>query len=135
MVGDNSSWILLAHGSRDPEWCKPFEAIEENIKKLLPQKHISLAFMEFCEPTLDDTIDQHVSRFPGPLTIEIIPLFFATGRHLREDVPCMLEGKQKSIPDHVQLILREPIGSQPSFIHYVSQMLLSYDHTEPSSSS
>ena len=45
--------ILLAHGSRDPSWAQPFEALAAALKEKHPGRRIELAFMELTEPSLD----------------------------------------------------------------------------------
>ncbi len=41
-----TSLILVAHGSKDPKWCKSFETLVETCHGM------PLAYMDFMEPSL-----------------------------------------------------------------------------------
>ncbi|MBB1488797.1 sirohydrochlorin chelatase [Oceanospirillum sediminis] len=101
--------ILLAHGSSDPEWQKPFEQLTRNIAGA--QSHpVALAYMELCQPSLESVIG---SIAPGTYeNVEIVPLFFAAGRHLRTDVPAQIEQLNKVRPD-LTITLHDPVGLHP----------------------
>ncbi|GAA3951407.1 CbiX/SirB N-terminal domain-containing protein [Allohahella marinimesophila] len=112
--------ILMAHGSRDPLWAQPFEALHEAVLKDLPAEHpTTLAYMELSEPTLDQAVASAVEA--GAKSIAILPLFFAAGRHLREDVPAMIQELEKQLP--VSLTLLPPVGSHPSFFNAVADII------------
>jgi sirohydrochlorin cobaltochelatase len=38
--------VLFAHGSRDPEWARPFERIAAILRERLPATAVGLAFLE-----------------------------------------------------------------------------------------
>ena len=38
--------VLFAHGARDPEWARPFEAIRDRIRTARPECPIDLAYLE-----------------------------------------------------------------------------------------
>lgn len=61
--------ILLAHGSRDPQWSAPFRDLIVKLQEGNP--HISLAFMELCEPSLEDEIKRAHNR--GERNLAILP--------------------------------------------------------------
>ena len=95
----DNALILLAHGSRDPRWREPFEALEATLASRL-KRPTRLAYMELCDPLLTDTIDALAAD--GAARIDILPLFFAAGRHLR--AKSILSGE--IVPDKkVQLIV------------------------------
>lgn len=96
--------ILLAHGSPDPLWKKPFEALYEQAVEFYGSDHSSLAYMELTTPTLEDVVgqlDQKIKR------VAVLPLFFAVGRHLRQDVPAQIDALQN---EHLRIDLLPPIG-------------------------
>ena len=53
--------ILFAHGSRDPLWRQPIEAVAERIRASAPQVPVRCAYLEACEPSLPTAVDQIVS--------------------------------------------------------------------------
>ncbi len=77
--------VLFAHGSRDPQWARPFEALRERLERRLPDTPVMLAFLEQMQPALPEVIgalaDQGIER------ITVLPLFMAQGSHLREELP------------------------------------------------
>ncbi|ABC31462.1 uncharacterized conserved protein [Hahella chejuensis KCTC 2396] len=105
--------ILLAHGSRDSNWLQPFIALTERLSQSATQ--VSLAFMELAEPTLEQAVIN--ARNQGAQSIAVLPLFFAAGKHLREDVPAMIaELTEKA---GVDISLLPPLGEHPLFIDTV----------------
>ncbi|MGC8120500.1 sirohydrochlorin chelatase [Marinobacter sp. VGCF2001] len=99
--------ILLAHGSSDARWCETFERLAEPTVQSID--NAAIAYMELAEPSLD-TIIADGSR-QGTEHFTIIPLFLAAGRHLRKDVPAMIE---KLEAEHgVSIRLADPIGMNP----------------------
>lgn len=99
--------ILLAHGSSDARWCETFEKLAEPTVASID--NAAIAYMELAEPSLDTIVAQ--AKLQGTDQFTIIPLFLAAGRHLRKDVPAMIE---KLEADHgVSIRLAEPIGKNP----------------------
>lgn len=81
--------LLLAHGSRDPEWRLPFETLTANLKATHPERLIRLCYLELWRPTLTDAIQDEYGR--GVSDFRISPLFWSRGRHLREDLPHLID--------------------------------------------
>ena len=46
--------LLLAHGSRDPEWRLPFEILAADLKAIHPEHPIRLCYLELWHPMLTD---------------------------------------------------------------------------------
>lgn len=99
--------ILLAHGSSDQRWCQTFERLATPTLESVGGSRI--AYMELAEPSLETIISE--GKKDGIHAFIIIPLFLAAGRHLRKDVPGMIEELQA---DHdVSITLAPPIGENP----------------------
>ncbi|MEL0636817.1 MULTISPECIES: sirohydrochlorin chelatase [Marinomonas] len=96
--------ILLAHGSPDPLWKQPFEALYEKTIEEYGKEHSSLAYMELTTPTLEEVVGQLDKSIRK---VAVLPLFFAVGRHLRQDVPAQIKALQH---EHLQIDLLAPIG-------------------------
>ena len=101
--------ILLAHGSRDPAWAAPFETLTHALQTKHPQSKIALAFMELTEPSLTDVLKTFEAA--GVEEVEVLPVFFAAGRHLKKDVPAQIETFMKE--SALRVSLGEPIGAWP----------------------
>ena len=80
--------VLFAHGSRDPDWARPFQAIEKKVASANADKTVALAFLELMQPTLPDAIDRLVAE--GCRRITVAPLFMAQGAHLKRDLANLL---------------------------------------------
>lgn len=104
--------ILLAHGSRDPRWRAPFDDLAEALAQRL-KRPLRMAYMELCEPSLEATAADLDAQ--GYRQAEVLPLFFAAGRHLREDVPGQIEALHKRYP-RLTLELLAPVGEHPAFV-------------------
>jgi sirohydrochlorin cobaltochelatase len=77
--------VLLAHGSRDPQWPAAIQAIESRIKEVDPCAHVCCAYVELMEPTLMTAIDQLIDA--GAQSVAVWPMFLGMGRHMRADLP------------------------------------------------
>ena len=54
--------LLFAHGARDPNWARPFEAVAEHLRAARPDAPVCLAFLEFMTPGLVDGGGQLVAQ-------------------------------------------------------------------------
>ena len=81
--------ILLAHGSRDPQWISPFEQIRAAVESRKPDCAVSLAYLEHSTPDFSGAVDRLVAR--GAMSIKVVPLFLGPGGHVRGDVPQLIE--------------------------------------------
>ncbi|OHZ03205.1 MULTISPECIES: CbiX/SirB N-terminal domain-containing protein [Salinicola] len=113
-----SAMILLAHGSSDARWRAPFETLEQNLQPS-DGKPVVLAFTELSEPSLEPRVAELAAQ--GISRIEILPLFFAAGRHLREGVPGQLEEIARQHP--VSLHLLDPVGQHPAFVDALASIV------------
>ena len=111
--------ILLAHGSRDPHWQAPFHQLTEQIADNQTNP-VQLAFMELCSPSLEEVVAQIDSQqYPQ---VEIVPLFFAAGRHLRHDVPKQIEELTQQYPQ-LSIHLQGPIGLHPKMTQALTELI------------
>lgn len=111
--------ILLAHGSRDPRWQAPFAALAETLGQRLATP-LRLAYMELCEPSLEASVAELAEA--GMTRIDILPLFFAAGRHLREDVPGQVAALETQHPE-LRLSLLAPVGEHPAFTEALTTII------------
>lgn len=79
--------ILFAHGSRDPLWHRPIEAVAERIRASEPARTVACAYLELSQPDLPTAAADLISQ--GVQKIRIIPLFLGMGKHAREDLPAI----------------------------------------------
>jgi sirohydrochlorin cobaltochelatase len=113
--------VLFAHGARDPEWARPFEAIRDRVRKQRPEYPIELAYLESMSPTLDEAVDALAAE--GASAITVFPLFMAQGGHLKEDLPRLLAAMRASHP-HMPISLEAAIGDVPEIIDAIARWIL-----------
>ena len=80
------AWIvLLAHGSPDARWRRPIEALARSIEARASGRGVTLAYLQFCEPTLEQALRR--CRDGGGVSALVLPVFISGGGHLLRDVP------------------------------------------------
>ncbi len=88
--------IVFAHGSRDPLWRHPVEAVAQQIAAHDPEVAVSCAYLELCEPDMPSAVQQMVTA--GATEVRVLPLFFGMGKHAREDLPVIMEELARTHP-------------------------------------
>jgi sirohydrochlorin cobaltochelatase len=111
--------VLFAHGSRDPEWSRPFEQIALSLKKQLPAVAVAMAFLEHGA-SLDEAVAALAAK--GALSIRVVPVFFGQGGHVKEDLPRLMADAQRAFAG-VKLVLEKPIGEQPEIIEAIAGVI------------
>jgi sirohydrochlorin cobaltochelatase len=81
--------LLFAHGARDPEWARPFEAVAQSVRARSPGTPVELAYLELMEPTLAQAATRLVDA--GCTRVDVLPLFLGAGGHVRKDLPRLLQ--------------------------------------------
>ena len=89
--------ILFAHGSRDPQWRAPIEAVAEQIRSRRLGTKVCCAYLELCTPTLPEAAVTLMAA--GATQLRIFPLFLGVGKHAREDLPVLIEQLRAAHPD------------------------------------
>ena len=73
--------ILLAHGSRDPLWRQPIEAVARHIGVISPDAYVNCAYLEANAPDLAASVAELLPL--GVSSITVVPLFLGIGKHAR----------------------------------------------------
>jgi len=76
--------VLVAHGSRDPEWMRPLQDIAARLRALRPDLDVGLAFLELSPPGPDELA--RAAAEAGAGAIYLAPLFLGQGAHARRDM-------------------------------------------------
>ena len=116
-----SALILFAHGSRDPEWVRPFEHLRETIQRATPVASVALAYLESATPDLTTAI--RVLAASGVTSIRVLPLFLALGKHLRNDIPALAQRAVSEFPD-VDIEFLPALGESPEFVDALTRIAL-----------
>ena len=113
--------ILFAHGSKDPLWHGPIQAIERRLMQMQPNLTVRCAYLELTEPNLPDCVQNLADS--GVQQIRVLPLFLGMGRHAREDLPELIATLRALHPDVVLEVL-PALGENPSLIDLTCQIAL-----------
>lgn len=114
--------ILFGHGSRDPLWRKPIEAVASHIQGISPTAQVRCAYLEITEPDLPTSVAELVAL--GVTSISVIPMFLGVGRHAREDLPLLVTELITTHP-HVAFKLKPAIGEDSQMIELMARIALS----------
>lgn len=113
--------ILFAHGSRDPLWHRPIEAVAEQIATLSPDTPVVCAYLELSTPDLATATQTLLDR--GVRAITLLPMFLGVGKHAREDLPKLVGELQTAHPD-LRLTLKPAVGEDARLVQLLAQMAL-----------
>ena len=111
--------ILFAHGSRDPLWRKPAEAIAQRVRVLDPARRVACAFLEMTEPDIQTCAADMASQ--GVDHINVVPLFLGVGKHAREDLPQLIADLQAAYP-HIAFSLQGAVGEDKRLVDLIAQI-------------
>ena len=113
--------ILFAHGSRDPLWKQPIEAVAQRIREQDASACVACAYLELTTPDLPSVVAQ--MREQGIHAIRILPMFLGVGRHAREDLPVLVAQLQADHP-HIQFELQAAVGENHRLIDLMAQIAI-----------
>jgi sirohydrochlorin cobaltochelatase len=111
--------VLLGHGSRDPLWRRPIEAVAERLGRTQPAVLVRCAYLELEPPELAAAVADLVAG--GARRITVVPMFLGTGKHGREDLPGLVEALRQGHPD-VVFQLQRPVGEDPRLLDLLAQI-------------
>jgi len=114
--------ILFAHGSRDPLWRLPIEAVADAIRARDPDALVCCAYLELCLPDLAQAAIDLIAR--GASQLRVVPLFLGVGKHAREDLPVLLAELRNQHPD-VPVDLLATVGEDPRLTALMADIALS----------
>ena len=114
--------VLFAHGSRDPLWCVPIEAVALQIRARQPDMPVLCAYLEMCLPTLSQAASDLIAS--GARQIRVFPLFLGIGKHAREDLPLLMAQLRAEHPD-VMIELLPAAGEYAQLTSLMADIALS----------
>ena len=113
--------ILFAHGSRDPLWRLPMQAVAAQVAATDPGVEVVCAYLELTEPDLPSAARQLVAR--GIQQLTVVPLFLGVGKHVREDLPLLMSNLRQQHPG-VEIMLQPSVGENPELIALLARIAL-----------
>jgi sirohydrochlorin cobaltochelatase len=113
--------ILFAHGSRDPLWHRPIQAVAQRMAALAPEVPTRCAYLELTTPTLAEAAAELVGL--GVQDLTVVPLFLGVGKHAREDLPLLLDELRQNHPQ-VRIDCQPSVGEQAAVVDCLAQIAL-----------
>jgi sirohydrochlorin cobaltochelatase len=109
--------VLFAHGSRDPDWARPFEAIAAQLAK---EFLVRVAYLEIMRPSLGEAVAALAAA--GANAVRVVPVFLGSGGHVKEDLPRLVSEVAKANPN-LKVTLEKAIGEQPEVIAAIAEAI------------
>lgn len=113
--------VLFGHGSRDPLWRLPMEAVAARVRAAQPGVPVRCAYLELDQPSLGAACDELVAA--GSRTLTVVPMFLGTGRHAREDLPVLVREVEARHPG-VTVLLRRSVGEDDRVLDLVARIAM-----------
>jgi sirohydrochlorin cobaltochelatase len=113
--------VLFAHGSRDPLWHKPMEAVAAQIATGETAVTVRCAYLELSKPDLESVCQELIDAGTGH--IAVIPMFLGVGRHAREDLPLLVQ-QLRTRYTGVTFELKPAVGEDQRLIALLAQIAI-----------
>ena len=113
--------VLLAHGSRDARWREPVEAVARRMAELSPEVAVACAYLELVTPDLPTAVERLVAD--GARAVHVVPLFLGVGKHVREDLPRLVDELRARHQD-VDFSLAPAVGETPEVVDLLARIAL-----------
>ena len=113
--------IIVDHGSKVAAANERLERLCEGYAKTRAPKHwvVRPAHMELASPSIGEAFDALVEA--GCATIVCHPFFLSQGRHVREDVPALLD--EAASRHNIPYSLTPPLGEAPALLDLVHDVV------------
>lgn len=116
---EKSAVVLFAHGSRDPLWHLPIQAVAQRLSANSPHLEVRCAYLELSPPDLP-TVCQELAGL-GCTHITVLPMFLGVGRHAREDLPVLVARMRETYPA-IAFTLQAAVCEDPRLIQLLAQI-------------
>jgi sirohydrochlorin cobaltochelatase len=113
--------VLFAHGSRDPLWHKPVEAVALAVRHKEPGALVACAYLEWSTPTLDEACEGLIAQ--GAHEISVLPLFLGVGKHARQDLPELVAQMTARWPN-IAFQLQAAVGENARLVALLADIAL-----------
>jgi sirohydrochlorin cobaltochelatase len=112
--------VLLAHGSPDPDWRRPIDAMAQRLREREPGVAVVVAYLGFLEPTLEQAVAQLWAQ--GHRRLLVLAAFLSPGgRHIKEDVPQRV-AEQAAVHPELRIELRPgALGAEPEVVEALAE--------------
>lgn len=117
----NYSIVVAAHGSRDPAGVGEVEALVALMKKRAPARSITLGFLEFALPTIDEGVRAAIAA--GAERVVMLPALLLAATHTKNDMPGELAVLKRDFPG-VEFHFGAPMDLHPLMLRLAQQRIV-----------
>lgn len=112
--------VVAAHGSRLPSSNDEIRKLAAELAPAVSDRYqrVDAAFLELAEPSIGAAIDGAVSA--GATEVVVLPYFLAAGRHVADDIPAIVSGRQTMHPS-VRIEVAQYLGARPEMLEVLSR--------------
>jgi sirohydrochlorin cobaltochelatase len=121
--------LLVAHGSPDPDWRKPFDGVVADVASRT-EHPVRLVFLERQAPSLIDGVDELAAL--GATTIDVFAILLSGGgRHMKVDIPELMAAAKAQHPRVTLTLHPHAMGVHPWVLAAMANAVLaSIDQAE-----
>ena len=102
--------VIVDHGSKVASANEALGEVVALYKARTGTAIVEPAHMELAEPSVGEAVAKCVAA--GARTVVVSPYFLGRGRHVREDIPRLVEASQAAHPA-TRVVLADPLGLEP----------------------
>ena len=115
--------LLFAHGSRDPLWHRPIQAVAARIAQRAPEMAVRCAYLELTEPSLAQAAAEVVQQ--GATSLSVLPMFLGVGKHAREDLPELMQSLRQAHPQ-LHIDCQPAVGEHDALLDLLADIALGH---------
>jgi sirohydrochlorin cobaltochelatase len=113
--------VLFGHGSRDPAWRAPMDAVAARVRARAADVMVRCAFLELTAPDLPTVANEFAAA--GVRRVVVLPMFLGVGRHAREDLPAIVEALRRAHPG-IEWQVQPAVGEDPRLLDLLATLAL-----------
>lgn len=121
MTLKNEALIFIGHGSREQSASEEFLSFVEKFKEKNSSSNVHHCFIELEAPLFIDKIFE-VCSIPNINSIVLLPLFLFSSRHIKNDLPLIVEKIRRDFP-HIEIRSCDTLKSHPVMIDIVMEKI------------
>jgi sirohydrochlorin cobaltochelatase len=119
-MSEPTAIVLVAHGSPDPDWRRPIDALARRLQEREPERTVRVAYLAFLEPSFDQAVAQLFAL--GHRRVLVLSAFLSPGgKHIKVDVP-RLVAEQAAVHPELTLELQPgALGAEPEVVEALAE--------------
>lgn len=114
------TYLIIAHGSREKKFEAEFLNFLSRFQSHFPGRKVRHAFLDISLPNIPQALESCITD--GDDEIVIIPLMIFTGKHIKEDIPNMIQQAKAKHP-HVHFHYTGPLADSDVLIYLVEDKI------------